>query len=132
MQPSRSEPSLGELFTELSRQMTALVSQEMTLAKTEMTHKAARVGKDVGFLAVGGAVLYAGLLAIMAAVILLLDAIIPMPLWLSALIVGVVIAGVGYALVQKGRTALAQEDLTPRQTVETLKESAEWAKEQTR
>jgi hypothetical protein len=130
MQARGGEPSLGELFSELSRQLTTLVRQEITLAKTETSHKVARVGKDVGMLAVGAAVLYAGLLGIGAAIILLLAHV--MPAWVSALIVGVVVAAVGGFLVQRGREALTNEDLTPRQTVESLKENAAWAKEQTR
>ena len=130
MQQSKDERSLGELFGDLARDMGTLVSQEVTLAKTEMTAKATRVGKDIGFLAVGGMVAYAGLLAIIAGVILLLDAVVP--LWASALIVGLVVAVIGYVLVQRGLSALKQEDLTPRQTIESLKEDTQWAKEQVR
>jgi len=130
MQQSKDERSLGELFGDLARDTATLVSQEVTLAKTEMTAKATRVGKDIGFLAVGGMIAYAGLLAIIAGVILLLDAIVP--LWVSALIVGLVVAAVGYFLVQRGLTALKREDLTPRQTIESLKEDTQWAKEQVR
>ena len=126
----RDERSLGELFSELARDTSTLVSQEITLAKTEMSQKASRVGKDVGFLAAGGAVAYAGLLAILAGVIVLLGQVIPM--WLAALLVGLVVAGVGYFLVRKGLDALKREDLAPRQTIETLKEDQQWAKDQTR
>jgi hypothetical protein len=129
-QQRKENLSLGELFAELSRESTTLVRQEIALAKTEMIQKASRVGKDIGFLLVGGAVVYAGFLAIMGAVILLLGALIPW--WLAALLVGVIVAGVGYGLVQKGRDALTHEDLAPRQTLDELKESAEWAKEQTK
>jgi len=130
MEQPRETRSLGELFADLSRETTTLVRQEINLATTEMTHKATRVGKDVGFLAVGGAVIYAGFLAIMAALILILAHW--MPWWVSALIVGGVIAGVGYGLVQKGLAALKQEDVAPRETLQTVKENVEWAKEQTR
>jgi len=132
MQPKREAPSLGDLFSDLSRQMTTLVRQEITLARTEMTHKATRVGKDIGFLAVGGAVAYAGLLAIIAAVIFLLVEVLHLPSWVSALIVGLVVAIIGYVLVRRGLDALTREDLTPAQTIDTIKENAEWAKEQTR
>jgi hypothetical protein len=127
---SRDERSLGELFSELARDTSTLVSQEITLAKTEMSQKASRVGKDVGFLAAGGAVAYAGLLAILAGVIVLLGQVIPM--WLAALLVGLVVAGVGYFLVRRGLDALKREDIAPRQTIETLKEDQQWAKDQTR
>jgi hypothetical protein len=126
----KAERSLGELFSELARDTSTLVSQEITLAKIEMIQKASRVGKDVGFLAAGGAVAYAGLLAILAGIIVLLGQVIP--IWLSALLVGLVVAGVGYFLVRKGLYALKREDLAPRQTIETLKEDQQWAKDQAR
>jgi len=127
---SKDDRSLGELFSELAQETSTLVRQEVQLAKTEMGQKASRVGKDVGFLAAGGAVAYAGLLAILAGVIVLLGQVIPM--WLSALLIGLVVAGVGYFLVRRGLDALKREDLAPRQTIETLKEDQQWAKDQTR
>jgi len=132
MQPKREAPSLGDLFADLSRQMTTLVRQEINLATTEMTHKATRVGKDIGFLAVGGAVAYAGLLAIIAAAIFALVDVFHWASSVSALIVGLVVAVIGYVLVKRGMDALTREDLAPRQTIDTIKENAEWAKEQTR
>ena len=126
----RDERTLGELFSELAQETSTLVRQEVNLAKTEMSQKASRVGKDVGFLAAGGVVAYAGLLAILAGVIVLLGQVIPM--WLSALLVGLVVVAVGYFLIKKGLDALKREDLAPRQTMETLKEDGQWIKDQTR
>ena len=131
MQEREEDRSLGELFAELAADMGTLVRKEVELARTEMTQKASRVGKDVGFLAVGGAVAYAGLLAIVAAIIIGL-ATLGLQWWLAALIVGLVVAGIGYFLVQKGLDALKREDIAPRQTIETLQEDKEWAKEQLR
>src|SRR5215210_3055134 len=130
MQQSRDDRSLGDLFAELAQETSTLVRQEVNLAKTEMSQKASRAGKHVGFLAAGGAVAYAGLLAILAAVIILLNDV--MPLWLAALLVGLVVAVVGYLLVRRGLDALKREDFAPRQTMETLKEDQQWAKDQTR
>src|SRR5918998_2094861 len=130
MQQSRDDRTLGELFSELAQETSALVRQEVTLAKTEMGQKASRAGRHVGVLAAGGAVAYAGLLAILAAVIVLLNNI--MPLWASALLVGVVVAVVGYLLVRRALDALKREDFTPRETMETLKEDQQWAKDRTR
>jgi len=129
MQQTKNEPSLGDLFGDLARDMGTLVSQEITLARTELTEKASRVGKDVAMLAVGGLVAYAGLLALIAAVIFLI-ADRGVPLWASALIVGGIVAVVGYLLIQKGISALKQQDLTPRQTIQSIKEDTQWAKEQ--
>lgn len=131
MQASKEDRSLGELFAELSRETSTLVRQEVALARTEMSAKASEVGKDVGFLAVGGAIAYAGLLAIIAAIIILLGDVID-NMWLSALIVGLVIAGIGYFLVQKGLNDLKQVDLKPTETIQSLKEDKEWVQEQTK
>ena len=130
-QPRSDDRSLGELIAELTRELTALVRQEAALARTELTQKAATVGKNVGFLAAGGAVAYAGFLALIAALIIALGQL-GLPWWLAALIVGLVVAGIGYVLVQKGLSALKQVNLAPQQTIETLKEDKEWAKEQVR
>ena len=126
---AKQERSLGELFGDLTKDTATLVRQEVQLATAEMTQKAGAVGKDVGFLAIGGAVAYAGLLAIVAAIIILL-ATIGLPWWLAAALVGVVVAGIGYFLIQQGLTALRRTNLAPRQTMQTLKEDAEWIKEQ--
>ena len=128
MQGPRDDRSLGELFTELAQETSTLVRQEVNLAKTEMSQKASTAGRHAGVLAAGGALAYAGLLAILAALIVLLDNV--MPLWLSALLVGLVVVVVGYLLVRRGLDALKQEDFAPRETIETLKEDQRWAKDQ--
>ena len=122
--------SIGELFAELHQARATLVRHEVTLAKAEMSEKASRAGKHVGVLAAGGAVAYAGLLAILAGAIILLNAV--MPLWLAAVLVGIAAAVAGYLLVRRGLDALKREDFAPRQTMETLKEDGQWAKDQTR
>lgn len=123
----RDQP-LGELLGGLYRDTSALLRLEVELAKAEMGQKASRVGKNVGFLAAGGAVAYAGLLAIIAGIIGVLGLLVPV--WLSALIVGIVVAGVGGLLVRSGLKTLQQEQLAPQRTIDTLKEDAEWMSDQ--
>ncbi len=122
------ERSLGDLFSQLTHDLSTLMRQEVMLAKTELSQKASAMGKDVGLLAAGGALAYAGFLVILAGVVLALGLVLPW--WASALIVGVVVAAIGYFLIRKGQTALKQADLTPKQTIETLKEDQQWVKEQ--
>ena len=119
---------LGDLFGDLATDMSNLVRQEVTLAKLEITQKAKYFGRNVCYLVIGGAVAYAALLAIIAGIIMLLAKVVPN--WGSALIVGAVVGGIGWLLVGKAMMALQQADLTPRETVETLKEDATWMKEQ--
>lgn len=121
VRPARPDQSLGELFGELTRELSALVRQEAALARAEMSEKVSHVGKDVAFLAAGGAVAYAGLLAIVAAIIIAI-AEAGLSWWAAALIVGVAVAGVGAFLVWKGLSALKQEDFVPRQTLQSLSE----------
>ena len=124
----KEERSLGDLFSELAAETGTLVRQEVALAQTELTQKATKVGKNEGFLAVGGAVGYAALLAVLAGVILGLANFVPA--WAAALIVGAAVGIVAYLLISSGLKALQETNLTPTQTVETLKEDAEWVKNQ--
>jgi len=127
-QLAKEERSLGDLFSELAAETSTLVRQEVALAQTELTQKATSVGKNVGFLAVGGAVGYAALLAVLAAAIIGLANFVPA--WAAALIVGAVVGIVAFLLISSGLKSLKETDLAPRQTVETLKEDAEWLKNQ--
>jgi len=129
MQQSKDERSIGELLGDLMQQTGTLVRQEVKLATTELSDKASRVGKDIGALAVGGAVAYAGFLALLAAIIIGLGQL-GLPWWIAALIVGVVVVAIGGLMVQKGLTALKHQNMMPQQTITSLKEDQTWAKEQ--
>jgi len=119
---------LGDLFGDLASEMSNLVRQEVSLAKVEISQKAKYAGRNIGYLVVGGAVAYAAVLALIAAAIMLLGRV--MPDWGAALLVGLVVAGIGWLLIGKALSALHQMDVTPRETVETLKEDAAWMKQQ--
>jgi putative copper export protein len=123
------ERSIGELFGELTQDMGLLVRQEAQLAKSEMQQKISRATRDLVALATGGAVALLGALALTAALILILAGPVGLAPWLAALLVGVVLAGAGYAMLQRGLRDLKQTDPTPRRTVESIKEDIQWAKE---
>jgi uncharacterized membrane protein YqjE len=129
MTHSREDRPLGELFTDLVQDTGTLVRQEVQLAKAELTQSAAQAGKAVGFIAAGGLVAYAGLLAIIAAVILLLWHN-GMADWTAALLVGVVVVVIGVVLLMRGRTMLQSESLAPQRTVQSLKADTAMVKEQ--
>jgi len=125
----RDERSLGDLFSDLSRETTTLVRQEVQLAKAELTQSATEAARGIGMLVAGGAVAYAGLLFLLLAVVFgLIQA--GWDAWLSALVVGLVVVAIGAILVLRARESLKPANLAPRRTVETLKEDQEWAKEQ--
>jgi hypothetical protein len=120
--------SLGDLFAELSRETGQLVRKELELATTELTGQARKAGVHVGVAAAGGALVHAGLLVLLAALVIGLSEMVTP--WLSALIVGVVTIGLGYVLVNRGLSALRETRLVPTQTIETLKEDARWTTRQ--
>jgi drug/metabolite transporter (DMT)-like permease len=129
MADTRDERSLGELLAELSRETSALIRKEVELAKTEMTAKARKASADAGLIASGGALAHAGLLVLLAALVVGLMELGVEP-WLSTLIVGLVTIGTGYLLANRGMARMRQSDLTPTQTIETLKENAQWTTRQ--
>jgi hypothetical protein len=125
----RDERSLGDLFSDLSRETTTLVRQEVQLAKAELTQSATEAARGIGMLVAGGAVAYAGLFFLLLAIVFgLIEA--GWDAWLSALVVGLVVVAIGAILVLRARESLKPANLAPRRTIETLKEDQEWAKEQ--
>ena len=134
MQPRMKDSSrtedrpLGELFSDLANETSSLVRNEVALAKIELSQKATDIGKNIGFLAIGGAVAYAAFLALAAAIIMLLAK--AMPAWVAALIIAFLVAATAWLLISSALSKLQRTELTPEQTVETLKEDAQWIKEQ--
>ena len=129
MDARRDERSLGDLFGDLSRQLSTLVRKEIELARTEVTTRARAATQDAALIGAGGALVYAGVLVLLGAVVLVLvDA--GLEPWVAALLVAVIAMAIGAALIWRGREGLKTTSLAPERTIETLKEDAEWAKEQ--
>ena len=124
--PLRDRP-IGEIASELTRDLSLLVRQELELAKAEMTEKGKTAVPGLEMLGAAGA---AGLMAagaLTACAVLVLA--IFLPSWLAALVVGVVLAGAAYLLVMRGKEQVGKAGAPiPEQTIETVKEDVEWAK----
>jgi uncharacterized membrane protein YqjE len=123
------DASTGELFKRLSQQTSELVRKEVDLAKAELTEKGKTAGKGAGMF--GGAGLFGvtAFLALTACLIALLST--AMEVWPAALIVTVVYAAIAGVLALMGRRKLQEATPpAPEQTVETLKEDVQWAKNQ--
>ena len=125
MADRHDDRSLGDLLSELSRETTQLVRKELELAATEMTGKVKRAGSHIGVAAAGGALMYAGLLVFLAALVLGLSQIGLSP-WLSALIISLLTIAVGYTLVSRGVGRLRATNVIPTRTMESLKEDSAW------
>jgi hypothetical protein len=125
----RQERSIGELFGQLTQDLSLLVRQETQLAKTEIQEKISRASRDLVALAAGGIVALIGGFALAAAIILLLVDPVGLEPWVAALLVGVLLAGGGYMMLQKGLRDLKTVDPAPRRTVESVKEDIQAIKE---
>jgi uncharacterized membrane protein len=95
-----------------------------------MSDKISRLTTNLISVATGGFVAYLGGLALVAALILAIRDLANISLAVSALIVGGVLAIVGFVMLQRGMKELKRVDLAPRRTVESLKDDVQWAKEQ--
>ena len=121
------ERSIGDLFAELTREVTDLshevthlMKQEMELLRLEMTEKVTQFSRAAIYFVAAGLIGYAGFLALTGAAVLMLWLFLPG--WLAALIVAVVWGGISFFLVLQGKSLLENADLTPHRTVASLKE----------
>jgi uncharacterized membrane protein YqjE len=125
-----NEQPIGELLKQLANETTTLVRQELDLAKAEMREKGRIAGPAVGMIGVAAAVALIAAGALTAFLILALDGV--MPNWLAALIVALVYGATAALLYLRGKERVeAVGSPAPRQTIETLKEDAQWAKHPT-
>lgn len=123
-----ADKSLGELFSAMTSELGTLVHQEIELAKVETKAEVNQAVKAGGMFA--GAALTAHMAWLFGSLALawLLDQW--MNTALAFLIVGLLYAVIAGVLFTAGRTRAKQIDPVPRQTVQTLKEDAQWAKAQ--
>jgi hypothetical protein len=122
------EPSLGELFGHLTSDLGDLMRSEIELARVEIREEAAKAGQAAGMLGAGGLVAYLGLALVATAAAWGLAEAIDAG-W-AFLIVGLVVGAIGAVLIVMGRDRLKAVKPVPEQTVETLKEDAQWARAQ--
>jgi hypothetical protein len=125
---SAEDRSIGALISEVTQDISKLFRQEVALAKAELKDEAAKAGKAGGMLAGAGFAGYMVAVLLSLALVFALDAVMPMG-W-AAVIVAVLWAIVGGVLYSVGRKRMKDVDPVPRQTVETLKEDAQWVRDQ--
>jgi F0F1-type ATP synthase assembly protein I len=126
-QPLQADRSLPELLSQLSGDMTRLFRDEVELAKEELKQEGRKAGKAGA--AFGGAAVVA-LLAGVGLVLTLgfaLDSFLPT--WLAFLIVTIVLGVIAAVLGIQGKNQAQAIEPAPEETIETLKEDAQWLSE---
>jgi hypothetical protein len=128
--PAIEDQSIGNLISEVAGDVTKLFRQEVELAKAELKAEATKAGKAGAMLGGAGFAGYMVAVLLSLALVFALGAVMPDG-W-AAVLVAVLWAIVGAVLYATGRKRLRTVSPVPQQTVETLKEDAEWLRNPTR
>lgn len=138
MDQSNGTQSLSSLFRTLTRELSNLISQEIALARAEISEKVGQIEVGIGSLAAGGMIILIGLFFLAEALVFGVAALLQLWLsaviaaWLAPLLVGLVIVIVGWGLLAKGRSNLKARNLEPRRTIESLKRDERLVEEHVR
>ena len=119
---------LGSLISGVIKDLQDLLRAELQLAKTELKEDASAAGKGIAFLVAGALVGLVAFIFLMLAASYFLDKYVDR--WAGPLIVGAALALIAAILASSGRSKLRAGNLKPEQTIETLKEDQQWAKQQ--
>jgi hypothetical protein len=120
------ERSLADLLSTLTSQLSTLFRKEVELARTEIKQEVRLAGKAAGTLGGAGGAAFMAVLLLSFALAWGLGELVPV--WAGFLIVGALYAVVAGALFVNGKKKLDRINPKPEQTIETLKEDAEWAR----
>jgi|TARA_R110001599_G_scaffold161763_1_gene350500 drug/metabolite transporter (DMT)-like permease len=129
--PTSQSSSVGSLLSTVMQEISSLVRNEAALAKTEMTEKTHQAMGAIASIAMAGAVLLGGFLTLLAALVFLLNEVLPADTtpWLSALIVGVVVTIIGVMMLKAGQKKLQARNLMPSRTMHSLQSDKTTAKQ---
>jgi uncharacterized membrane protein YqjE len=121
------ERSLGALISDLLQDIRFLFSQELSLAKKELSEKVAGVAQSAVTIGIGAVLATGGLFVFMAALVLVLDLF--MPAWVAALVLSLVFLAVGGLLVFLGIQKIRNTRVVPERTMRTVEEGVQRVKE---
>lgn len=121
--------SILSLISDLARETTTLVRDEVQLAKTEVSEKVDQVGDGITSLISGGIIVFAGVLVLLYAVVIVVADLISgwtTEPWVSPLIVGLIVSLIGLGVLARGRSNLRASHLKPERTQESLQRNRDF------
>ena len=128
--PDPDGRSWKEIIADIIRDIESIFKNEIRLAGVELKTKFKKSAKAVGLLAAAGLLGFFAMACFVMTVVIVLSMVLP--LWLSSLIVGVLLAVIAGGAYLLGRMALEEVDPVPQRTVETLKDDVEWVRSHTK
>jgi hypothetical protein len=127
----RSEASVATLIGGIVNDAKDLLINEFTIAKLEIQQEMRKTKSAALAFAVGAGVVGIGGLFLVLMCVHGLVVLLDIPLWGSYGLVGGLLFLVGALLLVRGKQTAEQIDVIPPKTASTLRDNAQWIKEQT-
>jgi uncharacterized membrane protein YqjE len=121
--------SVGDIVGAITKDLSSLIKQELDLAKVELKQEAKQAGKGAGMLGGAGLAGWFTLLFLSVFLMFVLASWFEDYRW-AALVVTLLWGVVAAVLALTGKKELQRVDPTLPTTQQTLKEDAQWAREQ--
>lgn len=128
MNEDSTSRSAGGVLSDALNNVSALVRNEVDLARAEVSENANKAGMALGMIASAAIIALVALNVLTAALVAALSEAGLDPVW-SALLVGIVFGGIAYALLNKGTNDLKLSSLAPTRTAKNVQRDAEAVKE---
>jgi len=119
---------IGQILGGLLGDLQQLVRGEISLAKAEIREDLGQAGSGIGRIAAGALVGVTGFIFLMLGVTYVLN--LYMRMWIAAGAVGLTLLVIAMILAMSGKKTLSATNLKPTQTIESLQENQQWAKQQ--
>ena len=128
-EPAQPDRSLSELVGQVTTDLGSLMSTQIELAKVEIKEEVSRAGKGAGLVGGGGLAAFVAVIMLSVALAFGIGDLIDSLGW-AFLIVGLLEAAVAAVLVMTGKQRITSVTPVAEQTIASVKEDIEWARQQ--
>jgi uncharacterized membrane protein YqjE len=125
-----SDRSFSEILQDILRNLQSIVRSEVRLAKAEVREEITKAKPAILLLAVAAVSGSFGALFLLLTIMFALALVLPA--WASALIVAAVLCTVAALTLNAGQKQMGRVHPIPDKTITSMKETAEWARQQTK
>ena len=130
MATPQTQRSVPEVLQDIVSNLQDIIRSEFSLAKAEIKEEGTKAAKPIATFGVGLVAAFYGVGFLLLATVYAMSRV--MANWLSALLVGCVLAVAGIALLSSSGRKLNRVNSSPNRTTQSLKENVQWAKQQDR
>lgn len=124
------ERSTTEVLKDIVEHSQELIRSEIRLARVEIREEIAKATKAGSMMGAGGVIALYGLGFFIGFIVAVIAIAIPM--WASLLAVSGFLLIVGLAMISAGRKKMKSVNPTPDQTIQSVKEDAQWLRNRAR